>query len=98
MTKMPAKARFQLRKVVVEVAPGHGLRNAIRWWANRSQRSATRRAIAVLARRGEIFRRGRLGRRRLYHLAAAELNVVISMAVSNELRRRGDPPAAGRAL
>src|ERR1700694_1159374 len=36
-----------------------------RWWANRSQKSATRRAIAELRRRGQVVGH-RWGRRTLY--------------------------------
>ncbi len=40
-----------------------------KWWANRSMRSATRRAIAELKRAGLVTDGGRLGRRKLYHFS-----------------------------
>lgn len=46
------------------------VRLGARWWANRSQQSATRRAIGALKRSGEVVDVGRLGRRKLYHAAA----------------------------
>jgi hypothetical protein len=42
-----------------------------RWWANRSMRSSTRRAIASLVREGVVVSCGRLGRCRLYHFSHA---------------------------
>jgi hypothetical protein len=39
-----------------------------KWSANWSQKSATRRAIAVLLRHGKIVDGGRLGRKKLYQL------------------------------
>ncbi|MET4043961.1 hypothetical protein [Bradyrhizobium sp. RT6a] len=41
-------------------------RMGARWWANASQKSATRRAIARLKRDGAVKIAGRRGRRLLY--------------------------------
>jgi hypothetical protein len=44
-------------------------RLSVKWWANRSQQSATRRAIARLKRDGRVKIVGRRGRRYIYELS-----------------------------
>jgi hypothetical protein len=50
---------------------GRGPRSrlAVRWWANRSQQSSARRAIAALRRRGDVVVLRKVGRAYLYGLA-----------------------------